>query len=182
MSTPLSALPPRTMADQNRRITILIEPVTSLQGLTAETLNGGIDASCRVTQADTRLSATGSASFADPAVCEDSGATAPGASAFEATLGVFRFFDEEDAGQADSEGDEVFTAVRKKNTEVVVVERHVNKAWDEPFAEGDEYSAYRVVTDNWQRPSDIHSGYIKATVPLFVQDAELNGVVAASEG
>lgn len=178
--TGLSALPPRTFADQNRRLVAITEPVDSLQGLSPTLLNGAevIDASCRTTQANTRLSATGSETISEPAICEDAGASTFGASAYEGTLEVFRFFDDETPGAADPEGDALFQALREKGTTVVIVERHTNKKWDAEFEAGDEYSAFRVDTDNWQKPSDQHTGYVKATIPLAVQAAELNGVVA----
>lgn len=171
---------PRTLADQNRKITLLVDPVADLAKLDATTLNEGMGISCRATQADTRFTPTASDTISDPAVCEDSGATVPGKSNYEGSVGLFRYFDQENPGHADEEGDAAFTALRVKSTEVVIVERHVNKKWNEDWEAGDEYRAFRVQTDNWAPSDNQHEGHIKVTIPLTVQGAELNGVVSAT--
>lgn len=179
--TPITALPPRTFADQHRKITVLTAPPTEPIGaLTVATLEAGIDASCRVTQEGTRFAATASETLSQPAVCEPSSASVPARSNFEASMGVFRYFDETNPGAADPEADVLFQAVKHKGTPVYVVERLSGKDWDEEWATGDEYSVFAVTTDNWQRQSDPHAGYIHVTIPLTVQDAELNGVVAGA--
>lgn len=181
--TPIAALPPRVFAEQNRKLTVLTAPPTeSLDALTVATLEAGMDASCRVTQADTRLRATASETLNQPAVCEPASASVPARSNFEGTMGVFRYFDESNPGAADPEGDILFQAVKVKGTPIYVVERLSGKKWNEPWEAGDEYSVFAVTTDNWQRQEDPHAGYIHVLVPLTVQDAELNGVVAAPAG
>lgn len=184
MATTLAQLPPRTLADQNRRAVVITEPAESLQGLSATLLNGAqvIDASCRVTQANTRISATASETINEAAVCEEANTQTLGASNYEGSIESFRFFDPDEPGQADPEGDALFQAIKVKGTEVIWVERHSNKKWDEPFAAGDEYTAYRIEVDNWQKSADQHTGYIKATHPVTVKAAEQNGVVGAGTG
>ena len=176
--TPLSALPPRTLVDQKTRITVLLTPVAKLQGLTVTQLEAGLDATCRLTKENTRFAPTGSETMEDSAVCEPAGAQNPGRSNFEATIGVYRFFDE--TGKASSVGDELFQAAKIKGTPLTFVIRRTSKAWDAPWAAGDEYQAYSVTTDNWQPQEDTSQGFIKATVPLFVSNAEINGVVATA--
>lgn len=173
---------PRTLADQNRKIVVLTDPVSDLGNISVEELTGEsvIEASCRTTQADTRFAPSASETLSDPAVCEDSGSETFGASQYEAMMGMFRFFDTENPGQADPEGDILYQALRFKGTEVVVVERHVNKKWDEPFAAGDEYRAFRVETDNFVPATEQHTGYIKGTTSMAVKAAELNGVVGGT--
>lgn len=179
-TTPLSALPPRTFAEQNRRITWLdTPPANGLDGITVTELEAGLDATCRVATDGTDFRPSGSETITDPAVCEPASARVPGASNYEASVAPFRFFDEENPGQADPEGDALFAALRVKGTPGVFVIRHVNKRWDEPWAAGDEYVAYAVTSDNWQPQTDQNQGYIKAQVPLMVSEAELNGTVAA---
>jgi hypothetical protein len=178
--TPISAMPPRTFAEQNWKITVLTAPPTeSLGALTVTTLEAGMDASCRVAQEGTRFAATASETLNQPAVCEPSSASVPSRSNFEASMSVFRYFDAE-TGQSDPEGDILFQAAKIKGTPLYVVERLTGKDWDEPWAAGDEYSVFAVTTDNWQRQSDPANGYIHVTIPLTVQDAELNGVVAGA--
>lgn len=182
--TTLAQLPPRSLAEQNRRVVLITEPVANLQGLTPEQLNGAsvIDASCRTTQANTRISATGSETINEAAICEEANTQTFGASNYEGTIESFRFFDVTQPGRADPEGDAVFQALKVKGTPAVWVERHSNKKWDEPFAAGDEYTAYRIEVDNWQKSADQVAGYIKATHPVTVKEAEQNGVVAAGTG
>ena len=179
--TPMSALPPRTFAEQNRKLTVLTAPPTEgLGALTVTTLEAGLDATCRTTQEGTRFAATASETLNQPAVCEPSSASVPARSNYDAAMGVFRYFDEASPGSADPEGDELFQAAKVKGTPLYVVERLTGKKWDDPWEAGDEYSVFAVTTDNWQRQTDPHAGYIWVTIPLTVLDAELNGVVAAA--
>lgn len=180
-TTPLSALPPRTLADQNMKITWLtVPPAGGLSGLTVTELNAGLDASCRVAKDGTRLAPTSSDTTEDAAVCQPAGAQSLGKSNYEASVQVFRFFDETNPGAGDPEGDALFADLRVKGSPGVFVIRHTAKRWDAPWAAGDEYQAYQVASDNWQPQSDQYAGYIKAVIPLVVEDAELNGVVAAA--
>lgn len=169
---------PRTLADQNRKITMIVDPVDNLEAISPTVLNEGMELSCRATQADTRFAPSASETLSDPAVCEDAGASTFGASQYEATLGLFRFFDQENPGNGDPEGDSAYDALKIKGTEVVIVERHTNLPWDAPYAAGQEYRAFRVQADNWVPAAEQHTGYIKGTFPMAVQSAALNGVVA----
>lgn len=173
---------PRTLADQNRKLTLIVDPVDDLGKIPADLANEAIELSCRSTQADTRFAASASETVSDPAVCEDSGASTLGASQYEATLGLFRFFDEENPGQGDPEGDVAYDALKRKGTEVVILERHVNKAWDEEYAEGDEVRAFRVQVDNWVPSTEQHTGYIKGTFPMTVQAANQNAEIVEATG
>ena len=177
-TTPITALPPRTFAEQNRKITFLSVPPADLSAITVTELEAGLDATCRVAIDGTDFRPSASEKITDPAVCEPTGAEVPGASKYEATVAPFRFFDEENPGKADTEGDALFSALRVKGTPGTFVIRHVNKKWDEPWAADDEYQAYVVVADNWQPQQDQAQGYIKTSVPLMVTNAELNGTVA----
>lgn len=178
----MASLPPRTYADQHRTIYMLTTPPEDLSAITATEIAAGVDVSCRVTQADTRFSATASETLNEPAVCEPASATTLGTSNYEATVSGFRFWDEAAPGAADPEGDILFQTLKVKGTPVTFVERASNKEWDDPFVAGDEYSAFSVEADNWQRPADQHTGYQKFTSPLTVKDAELNGVIAGTTG
>ncbi|VXA92371.1 hypothetical protein [Citricoccus sp. K5] len=181
--TPISALPPRTFAEQRRKITVLTAPPTEpLGALTVATLTAGMDAACRVAQEGTRFAATASETLNQPAVCEPSSASVPARSNYEGSIAVFRYFDETNPGAADPTGDVLFQALKVKGTPVYVVESLTGKDWDEEWEAGDEYSVFAVTTDNWQRQADPHAGYIHVTIPLTVQDAELNGVVAGTAG
>lgn len=178
-TTPLSALPPRTFAEQNRKIYFLSIPPADLSAITVAELEAGLDVTCRVAVDGTDFRAAASDKISDPAVCEPAGAEVPGASKYEATVSPFRFFDKDNPGKADTEGDALFAVLRVKGTPGTFVIRHVNKEWDEPWAAGDEYQAYVVASDNWQPQTNQAEGFIKATIPLMVTNAELNGTVAA---
>lgn len=171
---------PRTLADQNRKLTMIVDPVDDLANIPATVLNEAMELSCRATQADTRFAAAASETLSDPAVCEDSGSSTLGASSFEATLGLFRFFNEEEPGAGDPEGDVAYEALKIKGTEVVIVERHVNLGWQAEYEEGQEIRAFRVQVDNWIPSTEQHTGYIKGTFPMTVQAAEQNAVVTTA--
>lgn len=173
---------PRTLADQNRKIVMLVDPVNDMSSIPADELNSALELSCRATQADTRFAPSASESISDPAVCEDSGASTLGASQWEGTLGLFRFFDAENPGQGDPEGDQAYDALKVKGTVVTIVERHTNKPWDTPFEAGDEIRVFRVEADNWTPSAEQHTGYIKGTFPMAVQAANQHAVVGADTG
>lgn len=176
-------IPPRTLADGNIKLTVLEDFAESLVGIPESVLNEGTEATCRVLKSVHRLSATDSQTFAeDAALCEEGAPSSLGHSQYEGRTGVFRFFDPEDLAKADPEADALFQTLKHKNTEVVFVERSSGKKWSDPWEAGDEYDAYRVQVDNWQKPSDQTQGFIKREIPLSVQSAELNGTVAASSG
>ena len=122
------------------------------------------------------LGPTTSETINDPELCVDVNATVYGASNFEGTFSVFRFFDEE-TGQVDAESDEVFEALRTKGVEVWLAERETGKKSTEPFEVGDEVSLYRVLLDNPQKSSD-RTGWIKSTIVPAIQAGYLNVTVA----
>ena len=180
MADTIATLPPRTLADGNRKLTALLTPPKDIHKITVAELAAGLDVSCRVMSDGTRFRAQDSDRLTEPAICEPAGAESLGAGKYEASVVPFRFFNPAKPGQADAEGDKLFTALRVKGTPVVFVERFVNKKWSEAWAAVDEYQAFSVISDNWQSQDNPKEGYIKATVPLLVQDAELNGVVATA--
>ncbi len=174
----MSSLPLQTFAELNRRLVAIVDPPESLEDLTATELNAALDVSCRALSEGTRFSATASETVAEAAICEVNTTAVFGSSNYEAQVTGFRFFDDAAPGAGDATGDALFAALKDRGNRVAFVERHVNKKWSEDFAAGDEYSAFLVDADNWQRPSDQTTGYIKFVVPLSVKDAVLNGVVA----
>ncbi|GAA1450472.1 hypothetical protein ACFP47_10155 [Nesterenkonia lacusekhoensis] len=177
-----TVIPPRTYAQEHKKLTILLGYTGPLQGIPADVLNEGIEASCRVTRDGTRFSATESdTDTTDAALCEEGTPETLGGSNFEGNIEPFRFFNEENPGVGDEEADEIFQALKHKGTEVTFVERHTGKRFDEDWESGDEYSAFRGTVDNWQRQQTME-GYIKTPIPVREIRAELNGEVAASGG
>lgn len=168
---------PKTLADARTRLAILTVKPADPRAIPLATLNGAgaIDASCRILKSDYRLSPTGSDTVADTELCSEGNAVTYGASNYEATVTPFWYLDED--GKPDALEDVVYQALKEKGTTLWLVERE-GPRYDEPWAAGDAYEIYEVVTDNPQKPSD-RGGYIKRTVPLGVQRAWLDGVVAA---
>lgn len=177
---PIIPTVPRTYADAHTKFTILLGYTGDLDAIPADVLNEGIDGSCRVTKEGTRYSATDSATeTGDAALCDEGSPETLGNSNYEGRLEVFRYFNSENPGAHDEEADEIFQALKVKGTTVVIVIRETGKRYDLDWESGDEYSAFRVDTDNWQRQQNM-TGYIKRTIPTPVQSAVLNGVVAAA--
>lgn len=167
---------PKTLADARTRLTILTTEPADPRSITIAELTAGIDASCNVLKSDYRLSPTGSDTVPDTELCSEGNAVTYGASNYEGTLTPFWFLDQE--GKSDATEDVVYQALKIKGTTLWLVERE-GPRYDEPWAAGDAYEAYKVTTDNPQKPSD-RGGYIKRTVPLGVQRAVLDGVVATA--
>lgn len=166
---------PLTLADARKKVTILTTVPADLAAIPLTALTSGIEASCKINKPDYRLSPTASDTVPDQPLCAEGNATTFGNSNFEGSITSLRFLDA--TGKPETAEDEVYDALRVKGSRVVVVERTGPK-WDEPWAAGDIYRAFEVITDNPQEPQDM-AGYIKNVHPLGVQNAVLHGVVAA---
>lgn len=178
----VTVIPPRTYAQEHKKLTLLLGYTGPLQDISASTLNDGIEGSCRVTRDGTRFSATESdTDTADAALCDEGTPETMGGSNYEGTIEPFRFFNPENPGQSDEEADEIFQALKRKGTEVTFVERNTGKRFDEDWESGDEYSAFRGTVDNWQRQQAME-GFIKTPIPVRELRAELNGVVTGGSG
>lgn len=177
--TTTAALPPKTFGDQRMKVAFSPTVPPDLGSASAEFLNSALEASCRLVKDGTSFRFTGSETITEAAICEPAGAQAAGRDNYEATASVFRFWDQANPGAADPEGDALFSALRVKGSPGVFFIRYTGKKWDEDWEGGDEYQAFVVTSDNWSMPDNPHEGYMKATVPLFVTNAEANGVVAA---
>lgn len=167
---------PRTLADGRVRLVFL----PTLKGPAAPTvaeLGSATDLSCRVLKSDFRASPVASETISGMnALCETSNASAPGQSNYEVSLSVFRWFDPSKPGQKDALGDVAYQALKVKGTHGYLVKRETGKEYSEPFAEGDEVEVYEIVTDNPQSPTD-PGGFIRRTIPTFVQNAWVNAAV-----
>lgn len=166
---------PKTLADGRIRFRILTTEPADLNAITAAEVNAGIVAECRVLKSDFRLSATASDTIPDTELCSEGNAVAFGASNYEGNMTPFRYLD--DTGDADLTGDVVWEAVKAKGTTFWAVTSE-GKPHSTDFATGDEYDAYEVITDNPQKPTD-RGGYIKRVIPLGIQRAYENKVIAA---
>lgn len=169
---------PMALADAKIRVVALAAAPANPEAPTVAELTAGIDLSCRVLKSDYRLSATSSDTVADTMLCSEGNAVTYGASNYEGSLTVFRFFDDA-TGATDAASDEAYQALKTKGSRLWIVERFTGKKYDVDFAAGDEVKVYEIITDNPQAPSDL-GGYIKNTVPLGVQRAWLDAEVAAA--
>ena len=173
-----TALPPKTLADGKIKLAF----VPTLKDPTKPTvteLKAGTDLSCRVLKSDFRLSATDSEKIDDlAALCDETNPVVFGAANYEGTVSVFRWYNASNPGTADTTGDVAFQALKNRGTVGFMVKRETGKKYDADWEAGDEVEVYEVLTDNPQAPSDT-GGYIRRTIPLGVQNAYLNAVVAA---
>lgn len=170
----------KSLADGHTKLAVLATAPADPEALTLTELNAGLDASCRIAKNGYSLGATASETFADPALCEDVNSTVWGASNFEASIPVFRYFDDT-TQQVDATGDEVYQALKTKGTEVWLVERESLKKSTDPWAAGDDVSVYRALLDNPQKASD-RTGYIKNVISPAIQEGHLNVKVAGTTG
>lgn len=166
---------PKTLADARTRLAILTTKPADLGAISAAALSSGIDASCRILKSDYRLSPTASDTVPDTELCSEGNAVTYGASNYEGSVTPFWYLDA--TGKTDVTDDVVYQALKVKGSALWFVERE-GPRYDEPWATGDNYEVYEVVTDNPQKPSD-RAGYIKRVVPLGVQRADIHGVAVA---
>jgi hypothetical protein len=169
---------PLTLADARIKLTALTEEPADLLAITLPELAAGTDIECKVNKPDYRLSPTASDTVPDQPLCNEGNAVTFGNSNYEGSLTALRFLDAN--GQPDVAEDDAYTLLRTKGSLLWLVER-TGPHYTTPWAEDDQYAVYYVLTDNPQKPTDL-AGYIKYVIPLGVQTARLDGVVAARGG
>jgi hypothetical protein len=167
---------PKTLADARIKLVILTTKPTNLAAISATALTAGIAADTRILKSDYRLSPTASDTVNEAELSASGNATVWGNSNYEGSVTPFRYLDE--TGATDLTADVVFQALKEKGTTVWLVEREGPPAGD-PWAAGDEYEVYEVLTDTPQKPTDRTSGYIKRIIPLGVQN-RVEGVVTGA--
>ena len=167
---------PKTIAEERIKLTALTtKPAEPLAPTPAE-LNAGVELSCKVLFSDFRLSPTASDTVNEPALCENGNSTAPGKSNYEGNITVFRFLD--DDGKPVVAEDDGWELVKEKGTELFLYKR-IGPKFSQAWAAADKAEYFHALTDLPQDPTDL-TGYIKKTVPLFVQgDSNINVTVAA---
>ena len=169
---------PRSLADGHTKVIILTTKPANPAAPTAAELLAGTDASCNIMASDFAFGATDSDKVAEKALCVINNANALGASNYTAGMTVFRYWDAATKA-ADATADVVFDATREKGTTLWVYARETAKLATEAIAAGDEiYLGAEVLTDTPQTPSE-RGGFIKRRVPMEVQAAYDDIVVAA---
>ena len=161
---------PRSIADARKKVSILLDGVpadlpTTGAVIPAALLNSD-DATCNIAKNDFRMSATASESINDPRLCDEGNASVLGASNYEASWSIFRYFDED--GQVDPDEDWLFDLVRAKGATVVAALRENGRMYDQEWQEGEEGELWVMKNDNPQRPTDT-GGYIKRVTPFAVE-------------
>ena len=167
----------KSLADGHTKLAVLATAPADPNAITVTELTAGLDASCRIAKNGYTLGATASETFADPALCEDTNSNVWGASNYESSIPVFRYYD--DTTQlVDEAGDEVYQALKEKGTEVWLAERESLKKSTDPWEAGDVVNVYRALLDNPQKASD-RTGYIKNVIAPAIQAGYLDVTVAA---
>ncbi len=167
---------PKTIAEERIKLVALTEKPANILAPTVTELTAGVDLSCKVMFSDFRLSPTASDTVNEPALCEGGNSTVPGKSNFEGSLTLFRFLDEN--GEPVDTEDAGWDLLRTKGAELYLYKR-IGPRFDAAWAADQEAEYYHVLTDLPQDPTDF-SGYIKKTIPLFVQgDSSLDVIVAS---
>ena len=166
---------PKTIADGRVLLTALTVPPADINAITALELDAGQKISCKIMKSDFQLGPTGSSSITETELCKTGEGQAWGLSSGAGSLTVFRYLDE--TGKSDTADDVAWDLLKEKGTNIVLVRRD-GPVESEPWAAGDEYSAFEVTTDDPQYPTDL-GGYIKRTVPLAVANMALDKTVAA---
>lgn len=167
----------KSLADGHTKLAVLATAPADPTALTVADLTASLDASCRIAKNGYTLGPTASETFADPALCEDVNSNVWGASNFESSIPVFRYFDET-TKLVDETGDEVFQALKTKGQEVWLVERESLKKSTDPWEVGDVVNVYRALLDNPQKASD-RTGYIKNTIAPAIQEGHLDVALVA---
>lgn len=166
---------PRALSDGTVKLTLLTTKPADPYAPTTTELSAGTDISCSVLSSDFALGPTDSDKIAEKPLCTEGNANALGPSNYAANITLFRYFD---TGVAEDPEDDAYQAMKTKGTEVYLVMRQTDKKSTAAWAATDECEVYYAITDNPQKPTDA-GGYIKRRVPLEIQDAWLDGTVAA---
>lgn len=179
---------PLSLADGKTKVAVLSARPSDPKAPTVEELNAGIDASCRILSSDYAVGPQASETVDEKPLCTEGNVQALGPSNYSAEFTVFRYFNEEtgapeEAGDGDGAeiGDALYQAVKTKGARLFLVERETSRKSTDPWAEGDEVNTFEVLIDNPQKPGD-QGGYIKRHIVGLVQDAWLDGAVAAESG
>lgn len=167
---------PFSLADGHLKVTALLTEPANIDNITLAELTAGVDIQDFVLKSDFRLSPVASDTVPDTPLSAEGNSTVFGASNYEGTVTVFRDLDE--SGRPLADGEEVWNIFKAKGTHVTLVLREGPDS-DVAWASGDEYEAYKVVTDTPQHPTD-RAGYVKRTVALGVNDAALYKTVGAA--
>lgn len=176
---------PTSLAKGKTKVAILSAKPADPKAPTLTELNAGIDAACRIVSGGYNVGPQASETVDESPLCVELNVQALGASNYTAEFDIFRYFDEEtgapetaDSGDGGDIGDALYQALKTKGTRFWLAERETGKKSTDEWAADDEVNVYEIVVDNPQKPGD-QGGYIKRHIVGLVQDAWLDGKVAA---
>lgn len=172
---------PKSLAEGREKWSILSTIPANPEAVTLAEAEAGLDISCALASADSRISAAASATFSDPAICDEIAVQMFGQSNYEGQAAPFRYFTEMGQSEVDTDGavrDEAWQALKEKATRGYMLLRRTSKRSREAFAAGDEYFLYEFETDTPQSPSD-RSSHMKYIVPLSIQNAWTGEIATA---
>lgn len=168
---------PKTLADARVKLTALTTKPTKPAAMKVVDLQGidAVDIMCSINKSDYRLGATGNSSVTEQEACKRGEGNAPGPATYEGSLTPFWYLD--DAGKLIDADSIVCDLLKAESATLYLFERE-GKSATSPWEVGDDYEYYEVILGTAQPPSDRFSGYIKRTVPLFIQDHQ-HGTLSA---
>ena len=168
---------PKSLADARIMLVALTTKPANVKAAKVTELAGAgaVNLMCFINKTDYKLGATGNDSVDEIEACKKGKGNAPGPATYEGSVTAFWYLDA--SGKPIVEEMKGWDLLKEDGATLHLFEFEPKSAGDTIVA-ADEYEYYEVVTGTAQPPSDRFSGYIKRTVPLFVQDHQ-HGVVAA---
>lgn len=161
---------PKSLADGRTKLTILITPPVAPAAPTVDELNAGIQAAGSILASDFVFGASDSDKVNERSLLQLNNTNAIAASNYAAGITVFRMFSAS-TGMVDMTEDATFQALKVKGTSAWLYARRTGKRASLLWEATDEiYLGASVITDEPQPPSDL-GGYVKARIPMEVQDA-----------
>lgn len=171
----------RSLSTGKTKLSIMTSLPAAPEGALLTELTAGIDAGPRIISSDFMLGASDDNTVNEPSLADVVSADVPTTAKYDGAMSVFRYFDpatgKADTGVGADIGDAVFQAMKLQGTTLYIARRDSMKLSNEPWAEGDEYELFEVITGTPQEGGQ--EGYLKKTVKLYVQHA-WSGTVAAA--
>lgn len=167
----------KSLEDGHIKVAILTSAPANPAAPTVAELTTGIDASCAILNGDFSWTATDSDKNAEKPLCQENNSNSLGASNYTTGMTLFRLFDATSLGKGDSVADVAFIAAKAKGTDLWIYARRTGKKSSAAWTATDEiYLGGHVITDT---PQVVTGGYIKARIPMEMQEAYDNIQAAA---
>jgi hypothetical protein len=165
----------KALADGLIKLVELASAPADTSAITSTEANAGTDISGYVQTSDYKLGPTGSTTLTEKPLNVKGDINVPVKTQYQGNqITLFRHYDATSL-QPDDTADATFDSFRTKGGTHYLIERRGGKDSGDTFTDGDEYSYYVVVTDDPQPQQP--EGYVKYTVPLYVQSAVLNAII-----